>query len=123
MAHALTYISTQARTAQDSGMMFMFLQASLSDSSNSIILINPAEYTVNGQPLGPCFLKVIIGKASVETIATVNVLRNSISNLVVKMSEYNSNIKLFNNHVTYLKNALLSRMEQVPEHMMNLFKG
>jgi hypothetical protein len=86
-AHALSYINTQARTAQDSGMMFMFLQASLSDASNSIILINPAEYTVGGQPSGPCFLKVIIGKATVDTIATVNVLRHSISNLVVKMSQ------------------------------------
>jgi hypothetical protein len=93
-AYSLSYINTQARTAQDSGMMFMFLQASLSDASNSIILINPAEYTVGGQPSGPCFLKVIIGKATVDTIATVNVLLHSISRMVVKMSEFNSNIKL-----------------------------
>jgi hypothetical protein len=122
-AHAATYISTPSRIAQDSGMMFMILQASLKDEANSLILINPSEYTVNGQPSGPCFLKVIIGKATVDTIATVNVLRNSISNLVSKMTEYNSNIKLFNNHVTYLKNSLTSRMEDVPELMMNLFKG
>jgi hypothetical protein len=109
--------------AQDSGMMFMFLQASLYDTSNSIILINPAEYTVGGQPSGPCFLKVIIGKATVDTISTVNGLRHSISNVVVEMYEFNSNIKLFNNNITYLKNSLTSLMESVPELMMNRFKG
>jgi hypothetical protein len=121
--HATAYIATQSRIAQDSGMMFMFLQSSLKDEANSLILINPSDYTVNGEPSGPCFLKVIIGKATVDTIATVNVLRDSISNLVTKMTEFNNNIKLFNNHVTYLKNSLLSRMEDVPELMMNLFNG
>jgi hypothetical protein len=81
------------------------------------------EWSVLGQPSGPCFLNVIIGKATVNTIATVKVLRNSIANLVVKMSEFNRNVKFFNNHVTYLNNALASRMEPVPELMMNLFKG
>jgi hypothetical protein len=122
-SHATTYVTTQTRNAQDSGMMFMFLQASLKDEANSLILINPAEYTVLGQPSGPCFLKVIIGKATVDTIATVNVLRSSIANLVAKMAEHNSNIKTFNSHVTFLKNSLTSRMEQVPELMMNLFKA
>jgi hypothetical protein len=122
-ADAATYIATQSRTAQDSGMMFMFLQSSLSDSANSTILISPSNYTVLGQPSGPCFLKVIIGRATVDTIATVHVLRNAIANLVTKMAEYNSNIKLFNDHVTYLKNSLIALMEQVPELTMNLFKG
>jgi hypothetical protein len=121
-AHAASYIGNPDRTAQDSGMMFMFLQASLTDASNSIILINPADYTVNNEPSGPCFIKVIIGKATANTIATVNVLRQSISNLVPNMAELNSNIKLFKNQVTYLKNMLTSRMEQVPELMMNIFK-
>jgi hypothetical protein len=101
-AHAASFVLTQTRKAQDSGMMFMFLQQSLKDEANSLILSSPAEYMVNDQPSGPCFLKVIIGKASVDTISTVNVLRDSISNLVVKMAEFNSKIKLFNNHVTYL---------------------
>jgi hypothetical protein len=49
-SHAATYISTPARRAQDSGMMFMFLQSSLKDEDNSLILINPSDYTVNGEP-------------------------------------------------------------------------
>jgi hypothetical protein len=103
--------------------MFMFLQSFLSDSANSTILISPSDYTVLGQPSGPCFLKVIIGKATVDTIATVHVLRNSISSLVTMMADYNSNIKFFSDHVIYSKNSLTARMEQVPELMMSLFKG
>jgi hypothetical protein len=32
--HAATYVSTQSRKAQDSGMMFMLLQSSLKDEAN-----------------------------------------------------------------------------------------
>lgn len=122
-ATAGTYLGTPARIVQDSGMLFVFLQGSITDAANSLILINPSEYTVNNEPSGICFLKVIIGKATVDTIATVNVLRSSLANLGSKMSDLNSNIKLFNNHVTYLKNSLIARQEQVPELMVNLFKG
>jgi hypothetical protein len=86
-------------------------------------MVNPEAYTIAGQPSGSCLLKVIIGKSTVDTIATVHVLRNSIANLEVKMKEMNGDVKAFNLHVTQVRNSLIARGETVNELMLNLFKG
>ena len=91
-AHASTYVSLPFRTAQNSVPLFMFLGESLMDDAKNTILNKLSDHTVNGQPSGPCLLKVIIGKSIVEKIATVNALQQSIANLSHKVTDLNSSV-------------------------------
>jgi hypothetical protein len=122
-AHAATYVNVPGRNAQNSVMLYQFLSNSLSDDAKNIIMVDPETYTITGQPSGACLLKIIIGKSTVDTIATVHVLRNSLANLETKMKEFNGNVKLFNLHVVQVRNSLIARGEPVNELMLNLFKG
>jgi hypothetical protein len=122
-AHAATYTGIAGRDSQNSVMLYQFLINSFSDEAKNIIMVNPETYTVTGQPSGSCFLKAIIGKSTVDTIATVHVLRNAIANLETKMKEMNGDVKAFNLHVTQVRNSLIALGEPVNELMLNLFKG
>jgi hypothetical protein len=122
-AHAATYSGVPGRDSQNSVMLYQFLSNSLSDEAKNILMVNPDSYTVMGQPSGSCFLKAIIGKSTVDTIATVHVLRNAIANLEPKMKELQGDIKAFNLHVTQVRNSLIAQGEPVNELMLNLFKG
>jgi hypothetical protein len=121
--HAATYVNVPGRNAQNSVMLYQFLSNSLSDDAKNIIMVDPDLYTITGQPSGACLLKVIIGKSTVDKIATVHVLRNTLANLEMKMKELNGNVKLFNLHVVQVRNSLIARGEPVNELMLNLFKG
>ena len=121
--HAATYINTATRDAQNTGMLFMFLKASITDEARMMVMSHVDEYTVQGKPSGTCLLKVLIGKSTVDTIATVYILRKSIANLGSKMHEFNSNIKLFNQYVGQIRQSLFAHGESTPELMMNLFEG
>jgi hypothetical protein len=123
ITHATTYAGQQTRVAQDSVMLYMFLFNSLTDEAKNIVSQTSSDYMINQIPAGICFLKVIIGKASVDTIATVHVLRDSISQLPNKLLELNSDIKGFNNHVLGIRNALIARGQGVDELLMHLFKA
>ena len=56
------------------------------------LLNHSADYTIANETDGLCYLKVIIAKAHVDTIATVNALRTSLSNLDNKMIEWSLHI-------------------------------
>jgi hypothetical protein len=78
----------------------------------------------NEIPSGPCFLKIIIGKSTNDTISTVHVLRHSVANLENKMHEFNSDIGVFNLHAQHLRNSLLARGHDIEDDLlMNLFRA
>jgi hypothetical protein len=122
-AHATTYIATNTRNAQDSMMFLRFLHGSLTDKARSIVSQLKAEYTVNNVQSGAMLLKFIIGRAIVDTIATVHVLRKSISTLSSKMTELGSNIEVFNNHVLEIQNSLVIRGETTNELLFHVFEA
>jgi hypothetical protein len=72
---------------------------------------------------GACFLKAIIGKAVLDTMASVNTLRSAIRNLDKKLIELQSNIKQFNHYVAQQRTGLTARGEAVPELLMSLFEA
>ena len=123
VAKAITIAHPITRATQDSIMMSIFLQDSLTDEARNLIMASPEAFTVGGHPSGPCLLKVIIGKATIDTYATIDVLRKAVSKLDEKMVELNSDIKAFNLYVTQLKNSLVARGQSVPELQMHLFEG
>jgi hypothetical protein len=127
-AESLTYLGGNGgRKAQDSNMLYQFLSNSLTEEAKNVVQADESVYIliINGEeyPSGTCLLKTIIGKSTVDTAATVHVLRESVATLASKMVELGSNITAFNLHVTQVHNALLARGEAVPELLYNLFKA
>jgi hypothetical protein len=114
-AHTVTYVDTPTKNAQNSIILYQFLSNTLTKEAKNKIQINSALYHigVNKLPLGPCFLEMIIGKSTNNTISTVHVLRHSISNLENKMPEFKSDIGAFNLHAQHLCNSLLAHGHDV----------
>jgi hypothetical protein len=84
-AHAEVYMAVNTRPNQQSGMLYLFLSNSLDTDAHNLMDINPQNYTINGLKDGACFLKEIITKAYVDTNATVDTIRKSISRLDEKI--------------------------------------
>jgi hypothetical protein len=120
---AITYVNGRNRTAQDSAMLYQFLSNSVTDEAKYELQSDAELYTIGGRATGVCFLKVIISKAHVDTIATVNTLRTAVSNLHHKMTEVQGDIKEFNAFVKQTTNALTARGERCDELMVNLLKA
>jgi hypothetical protein len=74
-----TYLLVKGRPAQDSQMMANCLVDSLTKEAKAKMFMEADKYTISGYPDGECFLKVLIGKAQVKTIATVNMLWSMIN--------------------------------------------
>lgn len=123
-AHATTYIANQVRDAQNSLMLYQFLVGSLTVAAGLRLKSKTsAPFTVLNHPSGTCFLKIIIGKASVDTMATVLILQQSLVTLDQKMIELGSDIVAFNMFVDQQLNALLGRGHTSDELLLHLFKG
>jgi hypothetical protein len=100
---ANAYLDALTRNSQNNAMLYQFLSNSLTEEAKMELLSAPEIYTFQGIPSGTCFLKAIIGKATVDTIATVMTIRNAVANLDTKMTEVQGNIQLFNTYVRHQK--------------------
>jgi hypothetical protein len=133
MAHAQTYVAAENRQDQNSVILYHYLSASLTDVAKGEVLASPQAYqvtTVNAagvatvhNMVGVTFLKAIIQRACVDTIATVTSIREAVSLLDHKMEETGSDIKAFNEYVQGLVNMLRARGEGTPEFITHMFKG
>jgi hypothetical protein len=124
-AHANNYcvINQQSRNNQNSLMLYMFLSNSLDTTAHNAMDINPEKYRINGMNEGVLFLKEIITKAYVDTNATVDTIRKSISKLDDKIKEMKFDIKNFNTYVKTQVNALLAHGIECTELITNLFSA
>jgi hypothetical protein len=131
-AHAHTYVTAQDRNDQNSVILYHYLSASLTEAAKSEVLATPHVYqvetilagvTTTHNMVGITFLKAIIQRACVDTIATVTSIREAVSMLDNKMEETGSDIKLFNEYVQGLINMLRARGEGTPAFITHLFKG
>jgi phage host-nuclease inhibitor protein Gam len=123
-AHAATHvgIAFSSRMAQDSMMLYQFLMNSLNDAAKLNILSDQESYTVNDQPSGVCFLKVIIGRSSIDTNAKIVMLRKKIARLADTMkNQFKGNVREFNTYVATQRDQLLGRGQVVSELLTHLF--
>lgn len=120
---AATYVKTETRKAQNSQMLYNFLINSITEESKNELWADKTEYLINDEESGICFLKAIMSKAFIDTIATVNVTRNLIRNLHIKIVDLHEDIKAFHVYVRGLTNSLYARGEGSPELMINLFNA
>lgn len=120
--HALTYTHTSSRLAQDNVMLYQFLLASMSEKGMKALLPDKELYYVRpNQPSGVCFLKLIIGKASVDTNAKVSLLRKRIAKLGEMMDEMKGNVRNFNVYASEQRDQLVGRGHTVEELLTHLF--
>jgi hypothetical protein len=108
MAYILTYFDLETKEAQDSVILYQFLENSLTIEARTEMCVYEDQYLIDYIPApgatpikigsGACFLKAIIGKAVLDTMASVNTLPAAIRNLDKKLVELQSNIKQFNHH-------------------------
>jgi capsule polysaccharide export protein KpsE/RkpR len=118
-------MTARLRDAQNAVMLFQFLSNSISDEAKAELTVQPQLYTIQDVQDGLCFLKLIISKAQVDTIATVNVLRNALGRLENKMVEYSGNLTEFNMYTRAIINNLAAYGETTPDSdlMNNLFRA
>jgi hypothetical protein len=122
ITHAATYINTETRKSQDSIMLFQFLRNSLTDEARLLMMADEDVYTIAGEADGMVFFKLIVGRASIDTNAKVNMIRQKIANLKFAMrDEFKGNVRDFNVHVANLRDQLLGRGQQVDELITHLF--
>lgn len=119
-AHASNYLLLRDRAAQNSQMMYHCIADSLTDEAKAELMNEASKYTVEGYTDGLCLLKLILSKAQTDTMATVNMLRVTISRLPTKIGELSGNISDFNNHVKNIGTAMTSYGERADELMMNV---
>ena len=117
--NATAYYTANDRPAQNAQMLYQCLLTSLTESALSKITMESKKYQVAGYQDGVCFLKVLLTKAKPDTVATVNMLRTSISQLKSKMIECDGNIVVFNDHVRSIESAMASYGERSDELLIN----
>jgi hypothetical protein len=122
-AHATAYMGARVRTAQNAAMLYHFLVGSLTMEAKNTVNIETAQFTIAGTKDGLTFLKTIIMKAQLDTVGTVETLRNAVSGFPVKLTELAGNIIDFHKYVNGIKGALDSYSESYPELISNLFKA
>jgi hypothetical protein len=132
MKYIMTYFDLETKEAQDSVMMYQFLSNSLTIKARTEMCVYEDQYLIDYTPTpgaptikigsGACFLKAIIVKAVLNTMALVNTLCAAIRNLDKKLIELQSNIKQFNHYVAQQRTGLTAHGEAVPELLMSLFE-
>jgi hypothetical protein len=120
-AHAITYIGTQSRVAQDSHMMYVFLNDSLTEGAKARMASEHANYDINGVSDGPSYLKTLLDTYFVETIATNFLLRQKLQALPTALKRCKYDVGDFNKHVNDLLSDLYSGGETTTDMMVNLF--
>ncbi len=122
-SYAKTYFRIRQRKAQNSVMLYNFLINSITTEAKAELSVQQEQYVIDGIKDGLSFLKHLISKAQIDTVATVNVLRTSIARLPSKMTEYAGNIREFNLYVRQVTNAIAAYGEKCPELLVNVFNA
>ncbi len=121
--HALTYISTESRAAQDSMQLGMAIMKSLSVSGFNKVTTQKSEYMIGGQVAGVALLKVLIGVSHIDTNATTSHIRKELSDLDLYLPQIGYDVTKLNEHVKRLIENLQAQGESTYDLLVNLFKA
>lgn len=131
-AHAMTYVFTQTREAQDSQNLYGNLIGSLTQEAQAKILQFMEEYTIAdpNNPMakvkvGALLLRIIVRESHIDTAFTSRQVRLQLSSLDILMNspKCNSNIDYFNRQVNGYLAQLNARDERTLDLMTNIIKG
>ena len=110
-AHAETYCDTATRNAQNSNQMYTCLSESVDQDTRVKLLADTDQYRVgpNHKYNGPCYLKLLIQKASVDTKSTLALLRRNLNTLDVHIVKLAWDIEKFHDYVKIQMRGLAAR--------------
>jgi uncharacterized coiled-coil protein SlyX len=121
--HAMTYMGTMTRHAQNSNQMYACLSESLTPEAKNKVALETHKFAVNNVNDGLLYFKVIVGLAHIDTRATVTVIRTRLSSLDTKIAELQDNIIELNQFVKTQTDGLEARGETTEDLLVNLFKA
>ena len=117
------YTNDHSRAAQDSGMLYSCLMASLYKVGKTKIMVWEKQYKINGKGSGNLLLKIIIRESHLDSNATTTVIRWQLSSLDTYINTIGCDITKFNVFVQNLLEGLASLGETTNNFLSNLFKG
>jgi len=124
-AHALTYVDTETRNAQNAVQMYTCLTESFTKEAK--IKIRPdiqlSRVGPNDTPSGPLLLKLFITKSTTDTRSTMAYVRRNLSTLDIAMKKMGNNVEKFNDYVKLQMNDLSARGSYIDDAYIvtNLF--
>jgi hypothetical protein len=112
-----------SRAKQNNGMFAVCLGKSLTAEAQARLLTYRNEYTFNGVEYAPLKYKIIMRLATIDTVATTQVLRNNLNNLGVFAATVNGDINKINSEFDKNYTQLLARGANVNDPVGLLFEA
>ena len=121
--YVTSYILKESCAAQNDMMLYECLWNTLSVSAQDMVGAKRYQYHVHNQPSGVMLFKVVIGKCSINSLATVQILQQKLQTLPEAMADSRNNIDKFNLYVKN-KESMLAQYSKKPQNFIfNLLKG
>lgn len=117
------FLRTPTRNSQNSKILYDLLMNSLSTVGHQHVHNHKSEYTLKGMESGGCLFKVIVREAYVDSVATTNTVKESLTSLDQWLKDNGTDITKFNNYVLQQLAILRSRGERSQDITINLFKA
>ncbi len=113
----------ESRAKQNNTMLAVCLGKSLTAEAQARLLIYRNEYTFNGMEYAPLMYKIIMRLATINTVATTQVLRDNFNNLGVFAAAVNGDINKINGEFDKNYMQLLARSASVDDPVGLLFEA
>jgi hypothetical protein len=113
----------ESRAKQNNTMLAVCLGKSLTAEAQARLLTYRNEYTFNGVEYAPLMYKIIMRLATINTVATTQVLRDNLNNLGVFAATVSGNINKINGEFDKNYTQLLARGANVDDPVGLLFEA
>ena len=121
--HAVTYVNTLTRDAQDNDMFYYFLVDSLTNEFRTMVLLYADIYTVTNVPVASSLLKQIIILTRVDNPAATMHIREMLIESKRKLLLLKGNITKFNQWVWKQMGCLHAREQEAVDLLYYLWKA
>jgi hypothetical protein len=116
-------VDTASRAKQNNGMLAVFLGKSLTAEAQARLLTYRNEYNIDGVEYAPLMYKIIMMLATIDTVATMQVLRDNLNNLGVFAATVNGDINKINGEFNKNYTLLLACGANVDDPVGLLFEA
>jgi hypothetical protein len=121
--HALEYVGTNTRKAQDNHMMVACILNSLTAKGAQALRDSQFDYQINSTPCAPLLIKVLLLDCEVENASTNFFVRQKMTQLDEKIRDLDFNILSFNKHVQELQRKLKQGGEESSDLFMHVLQA
>jgi hypothetical protein len=116
-------VDATSRAKQNNSMLAVCLGKSLTAEAQARLLTYSNEYTFDGVDYAPLMYKIIMRLATIDTVATTQVLRDNLNNLGVFAATVNGDINKINGEFDKNFSQLLARGANVDDPVGLLFEA